>query len=140
MDNKRKHLEKNLSTAERDKILINETKEDKDARNNFTAAMKKSNECFLKVMKCMSNSVSEVGAGISRSFEVLAHAASANRLPLQQHPVNQNIFHQGIHANYLMNASYAGCQPISVPGSAAASSHQQRYYDMDKNVFFSLND
>ena len=140
VDNKRKHLEKNLSAAERDKILINEAKEDKDARNNFTAAMKESNECFLKAMECMSKSVSEVGAGISRSLEVLAHAASANRLPQQQHPVNQNIFHQGIHPNYLMNASYAGCQPNSVPGTAATSSQGQRYYDMDQNNFFSLND
>ena len=144
VDNKRKHLEKNLSAAERDRILINEAKDDKEARINFTAAMKDSNECFLKAMECMTKSVSEVGAGISRSLEILAHAASGSRLPQQQHPVNQNIFHQGIHPNYLMNATYAGYQPNSASGSSSASAttslQGQRYYNMDENNFVTLND
>ena len=39
VDNKRKHLEKNLSAAKRDKILINEAKEEKEARQNLMAVM-----------------------------------------------------------------------------------------------------
>ena len=75
VDNKRKHLEKNLSAAERDRILINEAKDDKEARINVTVAMKDSNECFLKAMECMTKSLSEVGAGISRSLESLLRKA-----------------------------------------------------------------
>ena len=40
MDNKRKNFLKSLSAAERDRILINEAKEDKEARKNFVAAIK----------------------------------------------------------------------------------------------------
>ena len=84
-------------------------------------------------MEYMTKSVSEVGAGISRSLEILAHAASRSHLPQQQHPINQNIFHRGIHPNYLMNATYAGYQPNSASGSATTSSQGQRYYNMDEN-------
>ena len=48
VDNKRKHLVKNISATERDRILINEVKNDKEACNNFTAAIKESNQCFFK--------------------------------------------------------------------------------------------
>ncbi|CAB3979955.1 Hypothetical predicted protein [Paramuricea clavata] len=108
-NNKHKHLEKNLSAAERDKILINESKEEKEARQNFTAVMKKSNQCFMKAMECMSKSMQDVGAGISWSMEMLAHVASGNNLH-PQFPVNQNIFNQGIQPNY----------PASVPARVAS--------------------
>ena len=109
----------------RDRILINEAKDDKEARINFTAAMKDSNECFLKAMERMTKSVSEVGAGISRSLKILAHAASGSCLPQQQHPVNQNIFHQGIYPNYLMNPTCPVYQPIN-NASASANTSSQR--------------
>jgi hypothetical protein len=111
VDNKHKHLEKNLSAAERDKILINEAKEEKEARQNFTAVMKESNQCFMKAMECMSKSMQEVGSGISRSMEMFAHAASGNNLH-PQFPVNQNICNQGIQPNYPAPVPYPGYQPF----------------------------
>ena len=111
VDNKCKHLEKNLSVAERDKILINEAKQEKEARQNFTAVLRQSNQCFMKTMECMSKSMQEVGSGISRSIEMLANAASGNNLH-PQFPVNQNIFNHGIQPNYPAPVPYPGYQPF----------------------------
>ena len=139
VDNKRKHLEKNLSAAERDKILINEAREDKEVRKNFTDVMKESNQCFLKAMECMSKSMSDVAAGISRSMEMVAHVASTNRLHPQvpQVPLSQNIFHQGqgMQPNYPVPLQYSGYQPFHT--AANTSPHVQN--PCDENQFINLN-
>ena len=53
IDNKRKHLERNLSAAQRDQIFMKEMKNDAEFRKDLLQTVRKSNDCF-------SNSVKEI--------------------------------------------------------------------------------
>ena len=86
VDNKRKHMQKTLSAAQRDQVLLNKAKEDNQFRKDLAAAMRESTNSFSKALDGMSNSMVQIGAGISRSLEVMAHAMMA--------PTNQNLFYQ----------------------------------------------
>ena len=96
VDNKRKHLEKNLSSSQRDQLLINEAKEDKILRRNLCETMKQSNENFSKAIENMSRSMMQIATGISHSMEMMVHALSLQQQPVQQ-PVHRNLFHQNQH-------------------------------------------
>ena len=71
---KRKHLQKNLSAAQRDKILIDESKEDARFRKEMAEAIKESTKCFSESVKCMSESMVQMTSTIGRSMEVMAQA------------------------------------------------------------------
>ena len=86
IDNKRKHMQKTLSAAQRDQVLLNETKEDNQLRKDLAAAMRESTDSFAKALNGMSNSMVQIGAGICKSLEVMAHAMMT--------PTNQNMFYQ----------------------------------------------
>ena len=49
IDNKRKHLERQLNASQRDQILINESKEDSEYKKNIAEAIRQSNETFGQV-------------------------------------------------------------------------------------------
>ena len=49
VDNKRKHLQRNLSLAQRDKILIDEAKDDAMFRREMAEAIKESTKCFSEL-------------------------------------------------------------------------------------------
>ena len=51
VDDKRKHLQRNLSAAQRDKMLLDEAKEDAQFRKDMTEALRESTESFSKVLK-----------------------------------------------------------------------------------------
>ena len=93
VDNKRKHLEKNLSSSQRDQLLINEAKEDKILRRNLCETMKQSNENFSKAIENMSRSMMQIATGISHSMQMMVHALSLQQQPVQQ-PIDQNLFYQ----------------------------------------------
>ncbi len=81
----------------------------------------------------------EVGSGIGRSMEMLAHAASGNKLH-PQFPVNQNIFNQGIQPNYPAPVSYPGYQPF-YPGkkpTGAADTIPEDSYDVHNFINITL--
>ncbi|CAB4021414.1 Hypothetical predicted protein, partial [Paramuricea clavata] len=77
IDNKRKHLEKALSAAQRDKLLLNEAKEDSTFRKNLAEATRQSTESFAITLKDVSTSIMNVGNGISRSMEMMSQAIMA---------------------------------------------------------------
>ena len=77
IDNKRKHLEKTLSAAQQDKLLLNEAREDSTFRKNLVEATRQSTESFSNVLKDVSNSIMQVGNGISRSMEMMSQAIMA---------------------------------------------------------------
>eukprot|EP00112_Aurelia_sp_Birch-Aquarium-sp1_P020804 Seg5442.1 transcript_id=Seg5442.1/GoldUCD/mRNA.D3Y31 product="hypothetical protein" protein_id=Seg5442.1/GoldUCD/D3Y31 len=74
IDDKWKHLQRSLSSAQRDQLLINEAKDDTSFRKELTEAMRESNETFSKSVESMSNSVKQLGDGICRSMEMLSRA------------------------------------------------------------------
>lgn len=132
-----------MSAAERDKILINEAKDDKEARQNFTEVMKESNQCLLKFMECMSKSMSDIGAGISRSMEMIAQASSNHThqlLPV--HPVHQNISNQGMQHNYtspMQYPIYQEYQPYTGTNTMGAARATGTQNPNIENQFINLN-
>ena len=54
IDNKRKHLERQLSASLRDQLLINESKEDSQFKKDIAEAIRQSNETFSQAMQQMS--------------------------------------------------------------------------------------
>lgn len=96
IDNKRKHLEKALSAAQRDKLLLNEAKEDSTLRKDLAEATRQSTESFANALKDVSTSIMQVGNGISRSIEMMSQAIMAQVMSNSQPrgPCNQNLFYQ----------------------------------------------
>ena len=74
IDNKRKHLERQLSASQRDQLLINESKEDSQFKKDIAEAIRQSNETFAQSMQQMSMSMLQIAQGFTQSIEVLARA------------------------------------------------------------------
>ena len=73
IDNKRKHMERQLSAAQRDKLLMQESKEEKEFRKELSNSLKESNNIFAESMKAMSTSMMALVSSMEKSFE---HSAS----------------------------------------------------------------
>ena len=56
-------MERQLSSAQRDQLLINEAKEDSKFKRDMAEAMRQSNETFETSMQQMSTSIVQVRAG-----------------------------------------------------------------------------
>ena len=94
IDNKRKHLEKSLSAAQQDQLLIREAKEDGQFSRDLAEAMRQSTESFTQSIKDpFSKAMTDLGAGVCRSIEMLSRAMQQPNVP----PVNQNLFYQNSH-------------------------------------------
>ena len=74
VDYKRKHLEKTLSASQRDKLLIEESKEDAKFKNDLAEALRLSSESFAQSLEQVSKSMVDVGNGMCKSIEMLARA------------------------------------------------------------------
>ena len=88
IDNKRKHLERNLSAAQQDQILFKEARDDAQFGKEMTEAMRESTESINTV----SNSMTDLGNSISHSIELLAQAM----LIQTKQSSNQNQFYQNL--------------------------------------------
>jgi hypothetical protein len=95
VDSKRKHLAKTLSASQHDKLLLNEAREDSTFRKNLAEATRQSTESFSNALRDVSNSIVQVGNGISRSMEMMSQAIMAQVMANSQpRPFNQNHFYQ----------------------------------------------
>ena len=74
IDQKRKHLEKNLSAAQRDKLLFEEAKEEVSFRRELSDSLKQLNDNFLKAMDSFKKTVSQLDNALYRSIGTLARA------------------------------------------------------------------
>ena len=94
IENKRKHLEKALSAAQRDKMLLEEAKEDARFRKEMRDSMRESSTTFAQGIKDVSKAILDMGAGLSRSIEMLSQGFHNQGYP-QHHVINQNnMFYQ----------------------------------------------
>ena len=109
IDNKRKHMERQLSAAQRDKLLMQESKEEKQFRRDLSNSLKESNNIFAESMKAMSTSMMAFASSLQKSFE---HSAGTARphyinniapayIPSHMQPMS-NVIQQG---NYIYNPS-----------------------------------
>ena len=71
IDNKRKHLEKTLSASQRDKMLLDEAKEDSKFRKDLSDCMNRSTESFTNAMDGINFTLVQLGKSICRSVEML---------------------------------------------------------------------
>ena len=70
IDAKRKHMEKTLSAAQRDKILMNDAKEDMNTRKQLIEVMKEGNRDFASAISKVSDSMSEVAGHFCKLLNV----------------------------------------------------------------------
>ena len=100
IDNKRKHLEKALSTAQRDQILMKEAQNDADFRRDVSKAIRESNECFASSIKEISQSMADLSRGLTSSMEILSRAIISHQPAphMQPFPLHQNLFYQNVPA------------------------------------------
>ena len=73
IDNKRKHLERNLSAAQRDQLCMKEMKNDDEFRKGLQI-VRESNNCFSNSVKEISKSMSDLSKGLCASVELLSRA------------------------------------------------------------------
>ena len=99
IDSKRKHLEKSLSAAQRDQLLLKEAKDDAQFRKDLAQAMRESTESFTSSIKDISKAMTDLGQGLCRSLDMLSRSFQPPA------PVNQNMFYQAPYAgpNHVQN-------------------------------------
>ncbi|CAB4008826.1 Hypothetical predicted protein [Paramuricea clavata] len=88
-DNKRKHMERQLSVAQRDKLLMQESKEEKEFRKDLSSSLKESNNIFAESMKAMNASMMAIASSMQRSFE---HSAAPQYINHMAPPIFRAIF------------------------------------------------
>ena len=84
IDSKRKYLEKKLSAAQRDQLLMEEAKQDKEIKRDLANAMRESTATFNTAMENISNSMNQMATAIGRSIEMLSQAMLTTQQPVNQ--------------------------------------------------------
>ena len=92
VDNKRKHLEKRLSAAQREQIFLNESKEDAQFKKDMAEAIRESNKTFADSIKAVGQSLTDIGTAKCRSIEALSKA--------MQPSFNQNVLYHRNHQTF----------------------------------------
>ena len=91
IDNKRKHLQKKLSAAQKEQILINEVKEDVQFKKDLATAIEEWSRSFPESMKVIGQSLTDIGAATSRSIEVMSQSLQS---AVNSNIYNKNLFYQ----------------------------------------------
>ena len=76
VDNKRKHMEKGLSQAQRDHLLLQQGKEDAKLKQQMVEAFDGSNQTLERSITKMTNCLTSLGEGIGSGMQMLAMALS----------------------------------------------------------------
>ena len=84
MDNKRKHMEKALSQAQRDQLLVNTAKEDVFMKREMLKSFDKSNKIMEESIGKMTACLTSLGEGIATGMRMLANAIADTRHPAPQ--------------------------------------------------------
>eukprot|EP00794_Sanderia_malayensis_P008481 gene8481-9385_t len=69
-------MERRLSAAQRESILLDEAKEEKIFRKELTDALKSSTQSFATALESMSKSMTEIGTVFAKSMEMVAKVSS----------------------------------------------------------------
>ena len=120
IDDKRKHLERKLSAAQRDQLLLKEAKEDAQLKCDVAEAIRQSNESFSNSIQQMSNSMLQVGQGLAKSIEMMTTAMVAAP---QHTPAPFNIHPQYGHFQHVNNFAGSPGFPFDVQHSSGHQFH-----------------
>ena len=88
IDNKRKHLERLLSLAPRDQLLLEKSKLAALFRKDLTNAIRESNETFAKSLNQISLSNSTFVQSLAKSFEFMSQMMFNNNSQQRHYPSN----------------------------------------------------
>jgi hypothetical protein len=99
IDDKRKKMERQLSAAQRDKLFLQESKEEKEFRCEMAKAFKESNSIFAESIKAISSSMTALASSMQRSVDMSVNQ-SRQRAPI---PVSQPAMISNVmqHGNYI---------------------------------------
>ena len=101
IDKKRKFSEKNLSASQRDQILMEESKQDRESRKELAKAMRESSAAFTGAIGNISKSMNKMATTIGHSMEMLTKAMLASYQPPQQHGIQNQYFQNLVNSqNY----------------------------------------
>ena len=112
VDNKRKHMEKCLSQAQRDQFLMSNAKDDAIMKKDMLRAFEKSNKTLEDAISKMTDCLTTLGNGIAQAMQMFATAMS-NPNPTPAHNVQMH---------YNGNIQHHISQPQYHPGHYEASS------------------
>ena len=87
IDNKRKHLERKLSSAQRDQLLLQEAKEDNKFRKELSESIRESTASFSQSIETIGRSITQLGESMCKSMELLSRSMMQN--------ANNNTFNPG---------------------------------------------
>lgn len=72
IENKRKHIQKQLSVSQRDMILLSEPREDLNTQKEMVSLMKESSQSFWNAIEGVWDSIKEISSSISKYVDLLA--------------------------------------------------------------------
>ena len=149
IDNKRKHLEKTFSVAQRDQLLLQEAKDDTKFRKTLAETLQESNRVFAESLHGTSQSMADLGNTFCRSMQMLIQATIMQSQP--QHPVPQNMFFQSPQIfstpptqqrSYFSSSSTENSNIANFTSQKLANSESQSektYHKfLDKSIYFWL--
>lgn len=119
-------MEKQLSAAQRDQLLITEAKEDAQFRKDVVLTTRESTASCTESIKTVSDAMISLSAGVCKSIEMLSHAMQGShvvRPPMRQSLVYQN---QMQHAPQSYEVMYT--QSLGPPNQQDPDSNGNFYY------------
>ena len=79
IDNKRKHMEQQLSAAQRDKFMMEEVREEREFRREFSQCMQESNSLFADSLKVLSSSMAALASSMQKSMDLMSQSYSTQQ-------------------------------------------------------------
>eukprot|EP00112_Aurelia_sp_Birch-Aquarium-sp1_P002610 Seg129.7 transcript_id=Seg129.7/GoldUCD/mRNA.D3Y31 product="hypothetical protein" protein_id=Seg129.7/GoldUCD/D3Y31 len=98
IDNKRKHMERQLSAGQRDKLLMEEGKEERKFRKELSKSIQESNALFADSLKAMSSSMVALASSMQKSVDFMAQSMAFSQQ--QQQPYAPNVVQHGNYINH----------------------------------------
>ena len=126
VDNKRKRMEKGLSQAQRDQVVMNTAKEAMIMKKQLLEAFERTNNSLDKSLSKMTSCLNSLGEGISSGMQMIAMAL-AGTVP---HP-NQT------HAQYMSSPAYVPNYNFYHTASQNASASSFNFSDQRAQHFMS---
>ena len=115
VDNKRKHMEKRLSQAQREQFLMATAKDDMMMKKDMLEAFEKSNKTLDDAISKMTNCLTSLGNGIAQGMQMLATALSNPHPPpshYSQMPYNGNPQQHISPQQYYPSHHYQASTPV----------------------------
>ena len=84
VDNRRKHMEKALSQAQRDRLLMSSAKEDAVMKKEMLKSFERSNKTMEESIGKMTDCLTSLGEGITIGMRMLTNAIAGTNQPVPQ--------------------------------------------------------